>query len=71
MKLIDNWRMAWRWASVRVAALAVAWGVAPPDVQASILDLVGVPASRVPAIIGLLVIAGRLVAQPQKADGGA
>lgn len=65
MLLIPNWRRAWRMASVQVASLAVLWGALPADTQAQVLDLVGVPASRVPAIIGLLLIVSRIVAQPR------
>lgn len=64
--LISDWRRAWRLASVQIAALAVLFGSLPADTQAAVLDMVGVPAGRVPAILGLLFMAGRLVAQPPK-----
>lgn len=63
--LISNWRAAWRMLSVQIAATAVLFGALSPDTQAAVLDLVGVPASRVPAILGLLFMAGRLVSQPR------
>ena len=63
MKLIDNWRRAWRMWSVQAAALLVAWGTLPVDMQAAIVAAVGVPPERVPAILGALVILGRLVQQ--------
>lgn len=62
--LIPEWKTAWRMLSVRVAALLVVWGLLPPEQQTAILDLLGLPASRVPAVMGLLVIAARLVQQP-------
>lgn len=65
MKLIPQWRRAWRMASVQVATLAVVFGSLPADTQAQVLDLVGVPPGRVPAIIGLLLIVSRIVAQPK------
>lgn len=68
-RLIPNWRRAWRMASMRLAALAVLFGALPADAQAAVLDLIGVPASRVPAILGLLIMAGRLIQQPSAADG--
>lgn len=68
MKLIPNWRRAWRMASVQLAGLAVLFGSLPPDTQASVLDLVGVSPSRVPAILGLLFVAGRLIAQPKASE---
>lgn len=65
MKLIPEWRRAWRMASVQVAALAVVWGTLPEDVQAALLAAVGVPAERVPAVLGLLLLLGRLIDQPK------
>jgi hypothetical protein len=63
-KLIDNWRRAWRMATVQIATAAVAWGSLPEDTQASILDFIGVPEQRVPAILGVLLIVARLIDQP-------
>lgn len=64
MKLVDNWREAGRWLSVRflavIALLPVAWATLPPQV------LNKVPESWWPWVIfGLAVggIAGRLVDQ--------
>jgi hypothetical protein len=68
MTLIPNWRRAWRMASVQIAGVAVVFGSLPPAAQAAVLDLVGVPASRVPAILGLLFLAGRMVAQPKASE---
>lgn len=64
MKLIPNWRQAWRMASARVAVAAIAFGLLPAETQAAILEAVGVPASRITAVAGILVILGRIVAQP-------
>ena len=63
--LIPNWRQAWRMLSMQLAAAAVLFGTLPADTQAAVLDIVGVPPSRVPAILGLLFMAGRLVGQPR------
>ncbi len=65
MKLIPNWRRAWRMATVQIATAAVAWGALPADTQAAILGLVGVPEQRVPAILGVLLIVARLIDQPR------
>lgn len=62
--LIPDIGAAWRFASVRLALAAVAWGLLPADTQAAVLDLVGVPPDKVPAIIGALFIVGRLVQRP-------
>jgi len=63
MKLIDNWRDAWRMLSVQVATLAIVWGALPVDQQAAILALFGVGPERVPLVIGLAVIVARVVSQ--------
>jgi hypothetical protein len=65
MKLIQNWRQAWRMLSVQVAAVAVGWGLLPPDQQAALLAFVGIGPERVPAVLGLLFLAGRLIDQPK------
>ena len=64
MKPIPEIRNAWRMLSVQVAAVAIAWGAMPTDLQSAVLAAVGVPAERVPAVFGLLFLIGRLVAQP-------
>lgn len=65
MKLIPNWRRAPRMFSVQVASLAVAWGLMPPDMQTAMLAALGVGPERIPAVLGLLFLAGRLVDQPK------
>ncbi len=69
MRLIANWRRAWRMLSVQVAVVAVGWGSLPGEMQAAILGLAGVGPERVPAVLGLLVLLARLIDQP-KARGG-
>jgi len=68
MSLIPNWRKAWRMASVQLAALAVVFGSLPTDAQGAVLDLVGIPASRVPAVIGVLFLIGRMISQPKASE---
>ena len=68
MKLIPNIRSAWRMATVQLATLGIGFGLLPPDTQAALLDAVGVPAGRVTAVLGVLVLLARVVAQP-KAGG--
>ena len=70
MNLIDNWRQAWRYITVQLGALMVAWGVLPAEQQAAVLALVGLPAERITAVMGLLVIAGRIVSQTPKGEQG-
>ncbi len=56
-------------ASVQVAALIVAWGTLPIDVQAALVGAVGIPAERVPAILGVLMLVARLIDQPAVREG--
>ena len=65
MKLIDNWKKAWRMASVHVALGAVAFSTLPADVQAAMLGAVGLPVSAAPAVLGVLMIIARVVSQPK------
>lgn len=67
MRLIDEWRQAWRWFSCQAMALAAAvqgaWAAVPADMKAHI------PAGIVTAAtITLLVagIGGRLVKQERR-----
>ncbi len=67
MKLIPDWRKAWRFFSVQAQALTLAgigaWQVLPDDLKGA----VPVPVA-VALAMGLLVlgIVGRLIAQPEK-----
>lgn len=65
MRLIDQWRRAHKLWSTRIAALAVTFGLLPPDQQTAILDAVHIPANRIPAVVGALFLVSRLVAQPK------
>ena len=63
--LIPDIRRAWRYITIQIAAFAVVWGSLPVDMQTSILALVGVGPERIPAILGLLIIIGRLIKQKE------
>ena len=58
MRLIDNWKEAWRWASVRCMALTVAvlgtWQAIPDDLK------VGIPQGWIHAIAAALLVLGML-----------
>ena len=62
-ELIPDWRRAWRFLSVQIAAAGVIFGSLPAETQAAMLDAVGIAPSRLPAILGLLVLVGRLISQ--------
>jgi len=65
MRLIPNYRRAWRMASVQIAAVIAAWAVLPPEAQAAAVGLIGVPPDKVPAILAVLLIVARLIDQPR------
>lgn len=71
MQLIPNWRAAWRMFSVQAQAAAVAvlgaWQAVPDDMRAKVPD--GVVIGLV-AVLLVLGIVGRLVAQPSVTEGG-
>ena len=65
LKLIPNWRKAWRMFSMQVSALGAAavgsWGLMPPEWQAQI------PTEYVRWAAGLsfvFIMLGRVIAQP-------
>ena len=68
MRLIKNPARAWRLFSVQVAAVAVAFGLLPIDQQTAILSLIGVDPSLLPAVIGIVFIVSRMIAQPGALD---
>jgi hypothetical protein len=65
LSLIPNWRKAWRMLSVQIAALLVVWLALPIDTQAAVLSYVGVSKDSMTGIMGILIIVGRVVAQPR------
>lgn len=64
MKLIPNWRSAWRMLTVQIGVLAVVWVALPAETQAAVLRLLGIDAQHLPGLVGVAVILGRLIAQP-------
>ena len=68
MTLINNQTRAWRLFSMQAGAVAVAFGLLPADQQAAVLDLIGLDPSRVPALLGIVFIVSRLIAQPGALD---
>ena len=65
MKLIPEWRRAWRMLSMNFAALALAWVALTPEQQAKVMSLL--PWLTADQVAGALIVAamlGRLIAQP-------
>ncbi len=66
MRLIPEWKKAYRMLSVQFAALAVLWLALPEAQQVKILTLLPwVSADQVAGLLILLGIVGRLVSQPK------
>lgn len=65
-QLVTEWRRLHRMASVQLASLCAVFGLLPVDQQGAILAMLGLPAERLPAVMGLAFIVARLWAQPAK-----
>ncbi len=62
-RLVDEWRRAHRMLSVQLAALFTVFGLMPVDQQTAVLRLLHIPQDSVTAVMGLLFIGARLLAQ--------
>lgn len=67
--LVDDWRSSWRWISVRLSAALVVWGSLDAKTQSDVIAWL-VPPERLPAVIGVLIIVGRVIRQKQKPPKG-
>jgi hypothetical protein len=64
MRLVENWRSAWKWLSLQMIALATIWESLPPDAIAAIPD----PwAGRVTLFLLVGAGIGRMIDQGTKA----
>ncbi len=63
--IVEDWRASWRWLSVQLTGALIVWSSLDPKTQA---DIVGglVPPERVPLVLGVLILAGRLIKQRRK-----
>ena len=61
MKLVSNWRKAWKWLSMQFIALALVWETIPDDVKLSVLspDWLG----RITFALLILAGVGRMIDQ--------
>jgi hypothetical protein len=64
--VISEWKRLHRMASVQLASLCAVFGLLPVDQQTALLDLLHIPAGRLPAVMGLAFIVARLWAQPAR-----
>ena len=69
MRLVENWRRAPRMLSVQMGLLVTVWGMTSADTQTVLMAFVGVPADKVPALLGLFVIIGRMIDQKSTKTG--
>lgn len=74
MKLIAEWKKAWRMLSVQLSALgaavSAAWVLLPHETQESILSVMGVTEPGVIAMVGFVaVVYSRIVYQPKLHEG--
>lgn len=60
IKPIPEWRDAWRFASVRVGAVACLIGLMAPDQLAALLDWLGIGAERAPLVLGIAFVLSRV-----------
>ncbi len=66
MRLIPEWRRAWRMLSMIFSALAVAWLALPAEAQATVLRMVpGMTEERLAGLLILLAMVGRVIQQPK------
>lgn len=63
MKLIPEARSAWRLLTIQIGTLVTGFGLLPPDQQAAVLDMLGIPPERVLSVVGVAFLLARLVKQ--------
>ncbi len=72
MKLIDNWKQAYRFAVMWFQGLGAsamgAWMLLDDTQRAALLELVGIPADRLVAIAALIAFMGGMGARVVKQD---
>jgi hypothetical protein len=70
MRLIDDWRRAWRFLSVQTSGAALTlwacWMALPADQQAGVLQLLHLDPGRwIPALGLISTLVSRLIRQPE------
>lgn len=63
VRLVDNWRQAWRFWSARVCLAAVAFGSLTREDQQALLDAIRLPEHRVALVLGVVGLITRMVYQ--------
>lgn len=66
MKLIPEWKRAWRMFSMVFSGLALAWLALPAEAQATVLRMLPwMTENRIAGTLILLAMFGRMVQQPK------
>ena len=66
MKLIPEWRKAWRMLSMIFSGMALAWLGLPAEAQTTVLRLLpGMTEERIAGALILAAMIGRLIVQPK------
>lgn len=63
LPIVDDWKNAGSWWTVRLGAAYAAWGALPPESQAATLAFFGIPQERLASIVGVIVVLVRLYKQ--------
>ena len=66
--LVDDWKNAPQWLSVRFAALIALYGQLPPESQAAVWKFIGIPQERALTVAGVLFAAVRMWKQRKPMD---
>lgn len=59
--LIPDWREAWKFSTVRLSLLAMAWAALSEERQAAILAWAGVSPADTPAVLAALFLVFRVL----------
>jgi hypothetical protein len=66
LKLVEDWKNAWKWLSVQFATLLLVWTTLDTDTQATVVSgiasVIGINVP-IPMVLAVMIIVGRLVAQ--------
>jgi hypothetical protein len=63
LPLVDDWRNAGSWLTVRIGGLFAAWGALPAESQAAALAFLAIPQERLASIVGIAVVLARIYKQ--------
>ena len=59
-KLVDDWKRAYRWASMWFSVALALWLGTPEATQARVLELLNVPPNMIPGLLLAGIVLGRV-----------